>query len=97
MAVAEAAYLLHRRTGDADNDGIFNGEELDFGLEPFRDDAAEDPDGDNLDNATELALGTNPWDPDSDGDGLRDDLDSDPLTPRSGSSPVAGVARSGGA
>ncbi len=32
---------------DTDNDGIDNGTEVQFGLDPFRDDTAEDPDGDN--------------------------------------------------
>ncbi|MEE2678524.1 MAG: Ig-like domain-containing protein, partial [Myxococcota bacterium] len=58
--------------GDEDSDGIPNGDEVDNGLDPERDDAGEDPDGDGLSNAQELARGTDPLDSDSDGDGLSD-------------------------
>ncbi len=82
---------------DTDNDGIDNGTEVQFGLDPFRDDTAEDPDGDNLTNAQEVGLGTDPFDDDTDRDGLTDDVDPDPLVPVSGFAPVAGVAKSGSA
>ncbi|MCK6549019.1 hypothetical protein L6R52_24450 [Myxococcota bacterium] len=57
---------------DADMDGLPDDWERDQGLDPARDDAAEDPDGDGLTNAVELAGGTRARDVDSDDDGVGD-------------------------
>ena len=57
---------------DSDLDGLPDDWEVDVGLDPSRDDAAEDPDGDGLANRAEHALGTHPFDIDSDDDGLLD-------------------------
>ncbi|MGE3841524.1 MAG: S8 family serine peptidase [Vicinamibacterales bacterium] len=46
--------------GDDDSDSMQNADELKFGLDPTRNDAAEDPDGDGRTNAQELAAGTHP-------------------------------------
>ena len=56
-----------RRTGldfwlplDADRDRMGDAWERSHGLDPARDDSAEDPDGDTYDNLTEYHLGTDP-------------------------------------
>ena len=55
--------------GDADGDGLSNGDEvLVYASDPF--DADSDDDG--LNDGTEVALGTNPLLPDHDGDGICD-------------------------
>ena len=59
-------------TNDWDEDGLYDGWEQWAGLDPFSDDASEDPDGDGLDNATEQAADTLPLDADSDDDGVDD-------------------------
>ncbi|MEX0326383.1 MAG: Ig-like domain-containing protein, partial [Puniceicoccaceae bacterium] len=63
---------LRPRDGDEDSDTIPNGVEADNGLDPFRDDAAEDLDEDNVSNLEEINFGTDPTNPDSDEDGLDD-------------------------
>ena len=53
-------------TGDFDKDGINNGDEIRFGLDPWQGvDAAQDPDGDGRSNAQEVADGTDPFVDDS--------------------------------
>jgi thiol-disulfide isomerase/thioredoxin len=54
--------------GDADGDGLKNGEEEDLGLDP--DNADSDDDG--LDDGEEVDMGSDPLAPDTDGDGLLD-------------------------
>ncbi len=70
---------------DFDGDGLLDVAEIDAGLDPQRNDAAEDPDADDLDNAQEVTLGTNPLDADTDDDGLNDGQEvlagADPLNP----------------
>ena len=85
---------IRSRDEDSDGDGIFNGDEIDTGLDPFFDDAGDDPDGDTLTNAQEVALGTDPFREDSDGDGIRDDVDPEPLVPLGGAAPNAGILAS---
>ena len=47
---------------DFDGDGISNGDEVRFGLDPWRsEDATQDPDGDGRTNAQEVADGTDPF------------------------------------
>ena len=64
--------------GDADGDGVTNGEEETLGTDP------ENPDSDNdgLNDGDEVAIGSDPLNEDSDGDGLLDgeenDIGSDP-------------------
>ncbi|MFZ5724027.1 MAG: DUF6531 domain-containing protein [Pseudomonadota bacterium] len=60
---------------DTDDDGMGDGLEVFYGLDPKTNDAAGDPDGDGLPSGVELARGFNPNDPadgaaDTDGDGL---------------------------
>lgn len=60
---------------DTDNDGISDGLEVSFGMDPKVDDAGGDLDGDGLPNSVELARGFDPSNPadglaDTDGDGL---------------------------
>lgn len=58
--------------GDADGDGIDNGEELALGTSPFE----FDTDRDGIPDAEEVMLGvSDPTKADTDGDGLRDDLE----------------------
>ena len=45
---------------DDDNDGMPDDWELSYGLNPLKDDAAEDPDGDDISNINEFNLGTAP-------------------------------------
>ena len=69
---------------DSDNDGLLDGFEVDYGLNPLQSgDQAEDPDGDLLDNLGEQGAGTDPHKADTDNDGLTDkeevDLGTNPL------------------
>ena len=49
-------------TGDYDSDGIANGAEVRFGLDPWNSaDATQDPDGDGRTNAQEVVDGTDPF------------------------------------
>ena len=57
---------------DGDGDGLPDDWETEVGLDPNRDDAAEDPDGDAQSNRAEFTLGTHPFDIDSDDDGALD-------------------------
>ena len=45
---------------DADQDGMADAWEVEWGLEPWRNDALEDPDLDGYDNYTEFLLDTDP-------------------------------------
>jgi len=45
---------------DDDNDGLPDEWELAYGLNPLKNDAAEDPDGDGIDNSSEFNMGTAP-------------------------------------
>jgi len=71
---------------DQDTDGLLNGFETQFGLDPFDpSDASLDGDSDGLNNLEEQAEGTDPTDPDTDGDGASDGAEvsagTDPLDP----------------
>jgi len=70
---------------DADGDGLPDGWERGFRLDPTADDSAIDTDADGLTNAEELAAGTFPNRPDTDGDGVTDGAEvsagTDPLAP----------------
>src|SRR5690242_13859984 len=57
---------------DGDQDGIDDDFERAHGLDPTRNDAAEDKDGDGLTNLDEFNRGTLPEDLDTDDDGLSD-------------------------
>ncbi len=74
----------NRAFPDADRDGMDDGWERYYGIDPTRDDRAEDADGDGLSNIIEFVLWTDPTVSDSDGDGLSDAtehrLGLDPLT-----------------
>ncbi|HMP72123.1 MAG TPA: S8 family serine peptidase [Kiritimatiellia bacterium] len=75
------------RNHDTDGDGMPDGWEVMYGLNPLDPfDAFEDPDGDGLINLLEYIHGTNPHLADTDGDGLSDGLEvlvygTDPLNP----------------
>lgn len=70
---------LDPRNNDTDGDGMRDGYEVRFGLDPLDDGRADprlgpkgDPDGDGLLNSFEAQAGSNPFLTDSDGDGLSD-------------------------
>ena len=66
--------------GDDDNDGLLNGWEEAFGLNPNSDQGNDgglgNPDGDGLNNLAEQARGTNPILADTDADGLNDEVET---------------------
>ena len=71
---------------DTDNDGLPDGWEVAYGLNPnWAGDANADPDGDGLTNSQEYAAGTNPNSADTDGDGTNDAQDAFPNDPNDGS------------
>ncbi len=74
--VDEYAHGTNPRNVDTDGDGLLDGWEIAYGLDPTsaigNDGADGDPDQDNLSNAEEAILGTNPRNADTDGDGLPD-------------------------
>lgn len=59
-------------TADSDGDGMPDSWEMQYGFDPFVDDASGDADGDGLTNGEEFALGTDPLLVDTDGDGWSD-------------------------
>ena len=59
-------------TADSDGDRMSDAWELQYGFNPFSNDASGDADGDELTNGEEYTLGTNPWLMDTDGDGWSD-------------------------
>lgn len=62
--------------GDRDNDGIPDFYEVENGLDPDVDDAAEDKDGDGLSNLAEFEAGLPANDADADDDGLSDGVEN---------------------
>lgn len=60
--------LNSNASGDADGDGVSNGDEFDEGTNPN----AADSDGDGLTDAEDIAHGISPTNADTDGDGLSD-------------------------
>jgi len=82
----EYMYGCDPAESDSDNDGLPDGWELRFLLDPLDpSDARSDRDGDGLSNIQEYKFGTNPLESDSDGDGYADGLEiftlSDPRNP----------------
>ena len=65
-----------RDIDDGDGDGIPDAYELENGLDPAVNDAAQDLDGDGLTNLQEYQRGTRANNPDTDGDGLRDGVET---------------------
>lgn len=68
LAFAVPLLILGACTADADEDGLTNREEKDFGSDP----KVADTDADGLPDAQEFSLGTDPTAEDSDGDGYLD-------------------------
>ncbi|MCD6492022.1 MAG: SBBP repeat-containing protein, partial [Candidatus Korarchaeota archaeon] len=60
---------------DTDNDGMPDGWEIQYGLDPLVNDSDGDIDGDGLSNLGEYQHGTDPTDSDSDDDGLLDGVE----------------------
>ncbi|MEO7678364.1 MAG: Ig-like domain-containing protein, partial [Verrucomicrobiota bacterium] len=79
FALAPLTVNLLAPTGDADGDGLPDSYEIANNLDPFRNDASEDPDNDGLTNLQEFQRGTNPHLSDTDGDGIPDGIDPNPL------------------
>lgn len=74
------------RTNDSDSDGLPDGWEYTYGMNPLVADAMGDDDGDGLLNISEFSLGTNPRLKDTDADFLPDNLEvmkfkTNPLDP----------------
>ena len=83
----EQAAGTDMNNADTDNDGLPDGWEVAYGLNPnSAGDANADPDGDGLTNAQEYAAGTNPNSADTDGDGTPDGQDPFPNDPNDGGS-----------
>ncbi|NJO00015.1 MAG: hypothetical protein HC875_40840, partial [Anaerolineales bacterium] len=84
-ATALTAFTLTVRSpeADSDGDGLADGWEMDNGLDPLVNDAADDPDNDGLTNLAEYQAGSDPQNADSDGDGVNDGLEigGDPVHP----------------
>lgn len=85
-------YQTDPDSDDTDNDGMLDGWEATYDLDPRNsDDADEDLDSDGAPNSIEHTHGTDPTDPDSDGDGLPDDweieYDTSPLSADSTADP----------
>ncbi|MFH1133838.1 MAG: Ig-like domain-containing protein [Nanoarchaeota archaeon] len=61
---------------DSDHDGMPDWWEIQYGLDPNRDDAQEDPDTDTLSNIVEYQKGYDPHKKDTDGDGIPDNIEA---------------------
>lgn len=72
MSGAEIAQLQNWAYADSDGDGMSDGWELAYGLDPGLDDSAGDLDGDGLSNLDEYTNGADPTSGDTDSDGLGD-------------------------
>ena len=85
----EAALGTDADNPDSDGDGLLDGFEVRFGLQPLNGaDGGQDADADGLDNLGEQAARTDPTVADSDGDGLSDGQEvlvwsTDPVNPDS--------------
>ncbi|MCH8822936.1 MAG: hypothetical protein IH984_05440 [Planctomycetes bacterium] len=82
--VEEAALGTDPNDPATDNDGLFDGTEVDLALadgSDCPDPLNPDSDGDNLLDGFEVFLGTNPCNADTDGDGIQDDIDPSTLDP----------------
>jgi hypothetical protein len=58
-------YNTNWRGADTDDDGMPDGWEINYGLNPIFDDASRDPDGDGFTNLIEYRRGTDPSNPNS--------------------------------
>ncbi|MCL5269400.1 MAG: carboxypeptidase-like regulatory domain-containing protein [bacterium] len=74
--VDEFARRTRADRSDTDGDGMGDGLEIQWSLDPLVDDGDLDPDGDGLGNAQELARQGDPHRADTDGDGYGDGLEA---------------------
>ena len=72
-------YFTESSNADTDGDGLPDGLEIDFGVDPNWSNAQEDGDNDGLSNAQEFGLGTEPTVADTDQDEVLDGIDNCPL------------------
>ncbi len=80
---AQTLSISLKDTRDADEDGMPDKYETDFGLDVSTFDSGDDPDDDGASNLAEMLLGSDPGKADTDGDGYKDgdeiEAGSDPL------------------
>ncbi|MCP4250830.1 MAG: VWA domain-containing protein [bacterium] len=70
--VQNGSFQVFLTPRDRDQDTTPDTWEVQYGTDPFSDDALADPDGDGLNSRKEFELGTDPRDPDTDGGGETD-------------------------
>jgi len=73
----EETWGTHPNESDTDDDGMPDGWEVSYNLQPLSDDADQDADNDGLTNLEEYELGTNPRLEDTDSDGMPDAWEDD--------------------
>ncbi len=74
---------------DSDGDGMSDIKEVQYGLDPYENDADRDYDRDLLTNKQEIDMGTDPKNPDTDGDGMPDGWEVDnKLDPKVNDAPL---------
>jgi hypothetical protein len=79
LAAVTTWTVVARGIDDKDADGMDDGFEAFFGLDPTTNDAALDADNDGLANIVESFIWTDPFVADTDRDGIPDGIDTSPV------------------